>query len=82
VNCYYDNEPFDIVNKGGGYDPHTQSTMAPPTFYVYKFVKQGSGDEFIHVWQLGKKDTSDAQFVDTTGGDGFLLKARAEGPPY
>merc|ERR1719401_1294617 len=83
INCYYDNEPFDLVNAvPGGYDPHTQSQMTPPTLYVYKFVKSTSTDEYIHAWQIGKKDASDPKFVDTTGGDGFWLKARPEGPPY
>merc|ERR1712154_472757 len=80
VNCYY--EPFDTANKGGNYDPHTQSTMVPPAFYVYKFVKQNAKDEYIHAWQIGKKDATDAYFQDTTGGDGFWLKVRPDGPPY
>jgi len=83
VNCYYDNEPFDIVNKGGGYDPHTQSEMVPPQLQVYKFVKQNSDDAYIQGWLIGKKDSSDAEFQDTSGGDdGFWLKALPEGPPY
>jgi len=83
VNCYYDNEPFDIVNTfPGNYDPHTQSKMVPPTFYVYKFVKKNAGDEYIHGWQLGKKDSNDAEFQDTTGGDGFWLKVNPDGPLY
>merc|ERR1712066_394404 len=56
--------------------------MVPPTLYVYKFVKSNPSDEYIHVWQIGKKDAEDPKFVDTTGGDGFWLKARPEGPPY
>jgi hypothetical protein len=83
INCYYDNEPFDILNKyPGSYDPHTQSTMVPPQLQVYKFVKKNSGDDYIHGWLIGKKDSSDAEFQDTTGGDGFWLKVRPEGPPY
>jgi len=83
INCYYDNEPFDLVNRvPGSYDPHTQSPMVPPQLRVYKFVKKNAGDDYIHGWLIGKKDSSDAQFQDTTGGDGFWLKVHPEGPPY
>lgn len=83
VNCYYDNEPFDIVNKvQGGYDPHSQSTMVPPQFRVYKFVKRRPQDEYIHGWILGEKEQQGGQFRDTTGRESFRLKVRPQGPPY
>uniref|UniRef100_A0A7S2VKX6 Uncharacterized protein n=1 Tax=Zooxanthella nutricula TaxID=1333877 RepID=A0A7S2VKX6_9DINO len=83
VNCYYDNEPFDLVNrKPGGYDPHTESRMLPPQLQVYKLVKSKPTDTRIHGWLIGEKRASDSQFRDTTGGDGFWLEMRPEGPPY
>ena len=78
VNCYYDNEPWDIFDDS--YDPHSQSTNPPPTYWVYKFVKTNYDDDFITGYQIGYKTMDDPSFVDTTGGDGFQLYWQSEFP--
>ena len=83
VDCYYDNEPWDIFNYfDSSYDPHKQSTNPPPTFWVYKFIKTNPDDDFITGWQIGHKTIDDATFQETTGGDPFTLWWQNEFPTF
>jgi hypothetical protein len=70
INCYYDNEPWDSINKNikgepgydpkhPSYDPHDKSKQPPPVWKAYKFVKRKSTDKYISGWMIGYKEKGD-----------------------
>lgn len=89
VNCYYDNEPWDILNQGSTvpgtgkpYYPHSMSTAIPPVWQAYKFVKMQDSDDQIYGWLL-KEKLPDGTLEDYAGSDnGFVLKYAGQEFPY
>jgi len=59
VNCYYDNEPWDIAAASmPGYDPHNYSYEAPPAWQAYKFAKPTETGG-IWGWLIAEKRSDD-----------------------
>lgn len=85
TNCYYDNEPWDILNKQPGYDPHTESSLIPPVWTAYKFVKASEEDQFIRGYKLAWKKSDESTPVTNPNlgkDEGFVLKWKNQNVPY
>lgn len=87
TDCYYDNEPWDILNQDQdqGYDPHLDSSLIPPVWTAYKFVKANEKDDFIKGYKLAWKKADESEPVtnpDLGKDEGFVLKWKNQKVPY
>jgi hypothetical protein len=78
TKCYYDNEPWDGIIPGR----HNTSTLIPPAWEAYKFVKAKSSDTFITGWKIGYKYLEDPSPTYISDATSFRLEWVPGGAPY